>query len=381
MSKILDVIASETMGRSFKTYKYGLDSVRMPGFRYDDNAEIVWERFGETAKERKSIDLTKRAECIQGYAPIFTYFLDGSRRTYKVDDISYQNQVFPVIAGQVGVGCCKRKNKKMKRESLESRLVITLPKDASSSDWNRMLFFSNLLTKVNQQSSLTRRNLQFSDIKGYNYNKDELHKLEDKGIAVIQELMMESEKNMVAGLVKNNKLNHKNYLLKDGSLEYRVLNLKSKRELERYRQNYRWVVGVSKSFNPANCVDRHNRIISNRIAQLPLFHRTSADMYNNPRIGDVKFAVWYVRIRAPRYTTSAFDGILKIEKMLVTEQELENGIETDEANAITANIINERNPVCYGTDFRWTNHLYPIHITEMMVKSNYLSTKMFLNLF
>lgn len=48
---------------------------------------------------------------------------------------------------------------------------------------------------------------------------------------------------------------------------------------------------------------------------------------------------------------------------------------------ITANIINERNPVCYGADHRWANHLYPIYVTETFVKSKYLGENMFLNLF
>ena len=47
----------------------------------------------------------------------------------------------------------------------------------------------------------------------------------------------------------------------------------------------------------------------------------------------------------------------------------------------TANIINERNPVCYGADRRWANHLYPIYVTESYVKSKYLGESMFLNLF
>jgi hypothetical protein len=31
----------------------------------------------------------------------------GSRHVYHVDDISYGSRVFTVIAGQVGVACCK----------------------------------------------------------------------------------------------------------------------------------------------------------------------------------------------------------------------------------------------------------------------------------
>ena len=95
----------------------------------------------------------------------------------------------------------------------------------------------------------------------------------------------------------------------------------------------------------------------------------------------MKFAVWYVRIRDHIYTNNTFDGILKLEKILVTDEQMEEGLESSEVDMITANIINERNPVCYGADHRWANHLYPIYVTETFIKSKYLGESMFLNLF
>ena len=73
--------------------------------------------------------------------------------------------------------------------------------------------------------------------------------------------------------------------------------------------------------------------------------------------------------------------MLKIEKVLVTDEEIERGLESSEIDRITANIINERNPVCYGKDQRWANHLYPIYLTETYIKSQYLSDLHFINLF
>ena len=73
--------------------------------------------------------------------------------------------------------------------------------------------------------------------------------------------------------------------------------------------------------------------------------------------------------------------ILKIEKMLMTGHENDYGLMTDEVDAITANIINERNPVCYGSDARWANHLYPVYMTESYCKSRFKSDVQFINLF
>ena len=171
------------------------------------------------------------------------------------------------------------------------------------------------------------------------------------------------------------------YLLKDGSLEYQVHNIKTEKELAIFKNNYQFVVGVSKSFNPAKCFDKNGDNNSNLIAQLPLYSRTTVQMYESERIGNMCFAVWYVRIRDSRYTNNTFDGILKIEKILVSDREKEYGLKTDEVNMITANIINERNPVCYAADPRWANHLYPVYVTEKYIKSKYLGDSMFLKLF
>ena len=72
---------------------------------------------------------------------------------------------------------------------------------------------------------------------------------------------------------------------------------------------------------------------------------------------------------------------MKIEKILVTDDEQEKGLDSDEIDRISANLINERNPTCYGSDNRWANHLYPVYLTESFIKSKYLSDVFFLNLF
>lgn len=144
---------------------------------------------------------------------------------------------------------------------------------------------------------LLSKKLEITDIKPYSTKKDEGEKLENKGIIVIQDLMIEREVNMVTHLVENGDLNQDNYLLKDGSLEYRVDNLKNDREKRKFQSNFNWVIGVSKSFNPENCKDKRGKNNSNVIADLPLFNRTPVSMYSSPRLKGMKYAIWYLRIR------------------------------------------------------------------------------------
>ena len=70
----------------------------------------------------------------------------------------------------------------------------------------------------------------------------------------------------------------------------------------------------------------------------------------------------------------------RVEKILMDE-EYGVGIDSDEIDLLSATLINERTPTCYGTDKRWANHLYPVFLTESFVKSKYMSTEMFLHLF
>ena len=50
MPKIMEIIAKETKGKSYHTYKYSYDSVGVPSIDYDDdpNKIMKWKDSGET---------------------------------------------------------------------------------------------------------------------------------------------------------------------------------------------------------------------------------------------------------------------------------------------------------------------------------------------
>ena len=237
-----------------------------------------------------------------------------------MDDISYNKKVYPVIAGQVGIGCCKRTDGRMRPEKFYRRLVLSLPTVSNADGWKDDVFFAAQTKKLNKSEELKKLGIEFATILPYSPPKDQKNgKMEDSGIARIQDYMIESEKEMVAELVKAGKLNQDNYLLKDGSLEYKPM--KSGREdlrtLQKIKHNYKWVIGVSKSFNPESILDHTGKANANYIADLPLFHRTPVARYENASyLGDVKFGVWYIRIRDKKYTRTPFDGVIKVEKIL-----------------------------------------------------------------
>ncbi len=390
-NKVLDFIASETNGKCYQSFRYCADDeVRIPTLDYEDKDKgkeftLVKNSYGETDTSLKTSKNVKNyAIKIINSDPLFHFFLDGSRRTYKVDDIEINRSVYPIIAGQIGVACCQRQSPdKFKCADFERKLVLSLPNIANSEpNIKAELFFNNLKDKINALAILKKREFQFDKILSYNSKKqDEGTKYEHLGIATIQDEMIETEKKIVASLYDKGLINANRYLIKDGSLQYKPMKTGDFKDLIKIKNHYKSVVGVSKMFNPELCKDKDGKSNADKIAELDLFYRTPAYKYKSEMIGNVYFAIWYVRIREKEHSASPFAGVLKIEKILITDDEIENGLDSQEVDLITANIINERNPVCYGKDDRWANHLYPIYLTETFIKSKYLSDINFLNIF
>jgi hypothetical protein len=394
MRNIRKLLEDATNGICYDSYRYCADEeLRVPTINYEEsqNFTLLKDRYGETDTSlRQTKDIFQKAKQLLNSEPLFTFFLDGSRRTYKVDDIEINKRIFPIMAGQIGVACCKRESpNNFKCKESENNLVISLPTEANPETRNTELFFNNLKEKINNVERVKRAGIKFSNILSYsskaNQDTKEL-KYEHLGIAAIQDEMVDSEKKIVSSLTTKNLLNENRYLLKDGSLQYKPMKTGEYKELSKIKNNYRWVIGVSKLFNPEFSKDRSGKSNAATLAKLPLYHRTPAFMFQHDRdkwsyLGDYKYSVWYVRLRDSKHTESPFAGIVKIEKILITENENEFGLESDLVDVITANIINERNPVCYGKDSRWANHLYPVYLTELFLKSKYLSDIHFLNLF
>jgi len=386
--KVMHILAEETGGKSYKAHKYGLDHSDRPSIDYGDN-EIVWKRKAETTQHKTYVDLSKRAKQLASRDDqILSYFLDGSRRVFKVDDIAYtesggRSVIYPVIAGQIGVGCCQRVDRRIEHTKFKRELVLSLP-DVANAD-GKPGFWPAMAKKLSECDELKRLGIEFSTILEYKTMKIGNDKViyEDRATACVQDRMIEREKELVAELVREGRLNQDNYLIKDGSLEYRPgkEDKADKKKYSIFKNNYRWVLGASKNFNPEVCKVLGDKSNPGFIADLPLFHRTPVAEYENDMLSDIKFAVWYIRLRDKKQTRTPFDGVIKVEKILVTEEENRDGIDSENVDTLSAYLINERNPVCYGTDLRWANHIYPVFLTESYVKSRYLSTESFLHLF
>lgn len=399
--KILDFIEFQGKGKyhCYKTKKLSLDTVNNDSiaYNYDDKVASISTKsdFAETDRTRKKVvDLSKLVDQTVVPPPIFGFFLDGSRHTYKVDDIAIGKKIFPIIAGQVIVGCCERKSRDffkkaslVKRDALCSKIVIAMPDDFDDDDGGENFcraFCESLNAEMSKSKFIADRNLTIDKIllyktDGSNEDRDK-DNYKNRAVAKIQNEMMDEEQLLVAHLCKENKLDDEHWLIKDGSLEYnpRFSNL-DKTQFNNFKDNYSHVVGVSKLFDPALIADFEGNRLSRTIAELNPFERTKVYRYESQdKDGFVQeFAVWYVRLRDRDFRDSHFSDIIKCEMVMVDDKPFD----TELIDTISSQLIREAYPVCYGKDSRWANHLYPVFLTESFCKSHYINENVILNLF
>ena len=391
--RITEILEAATGGKSYKAHKYSLDDPDRPSVEYGDNNTLQWKEYGETKQSKTYITLTEKSKSLANCGvSLIAYFLDGSRHVYKVDDMGFEKSgkrsvIYPIVAGQIGVGCCRRDEERyMHKQDFCGEVAIAVPDVANADGGDANGYFQGLAKKIKSGSTLALRlgrDWEFSRVFHYSTADEQHAKFEDLGTAKIQDRMYALEQDMVAKLVAGGRLNQDSYLIKDGSLEYNPTK-EMRNDPIKYKQfknNYDFVLGVSKGFNPTVCKDANGKSNPGFIANMPLYSRTPVAKYTNDMLGDIAFAVWYIRIHDQAHTRSPFDGIIKVEKILVTDDEVSSGMDSGLVDTLSAYLINERNPVCYGADLRWANHLYPVYLTERFVKSHYISEESFLHMF
>ncbi|MBN1638414.1 MAG: hypothetical protein JW866_05580 [Ignavibacteriales bacterium] len=364
MGLIIDLIESYSGGKCYYSDRYTLDH-RIPP-EYQDigeefNSNIVFEDDNPSGKKLKTI-------LLKSPVSIFRFFLDGSRRTYKIVDFaSTDNKFLPIIAGQIGTGICQRKQGKLKKYKIVTQNVLTVP-DRIGGQMDEL---------AKELSKTTVHGIKIDRVLKYQYSKNPDRPFENLAIAKIQFEMLKMEIDLVSEMVNSKDLSTDKMLIIDGSLQHSGINEKNEYIFEN-------VIGISKNFNPHldNLLKTKRKEIGNYLTELQYGERTPVYKYDAQKKGrSISIGAWYLRIRQKKYSKNPLDGVIKIEKMATTQKEKASGLSTDLVDEISSAIIAERNVTCYGKDDRWANHIYPIFLTEQYLKSNFVSDNFFLNIF
>jgi hypothetical protein len=365
MGKILDIIEKYSGGKCFYSDRYSLDNIFPPEFE-DKDEEFRSDKIFETNnKLGKNIQI----DHTQSASSIFSYFLDGSRRTYKIADFaSNDNKFLPIIGGQIGAAICIRKNKRLKKYQLLKKNVLAVP-DRMGGESERI---------NNEIKMLKKHNLSIDQLLVYQYKVNPDRTFENIAIAKIQFHMLSMEIELLTTMVHSNALSTDSMLIIDGSLQFSGIN----EEDEYIFQN---VIGISKTFNPhlQGILKTKKKEIGHHLTSLNFGERTSVYVYEPEGIGKrrLKIGAWYLRIRPNQYSMNPLDGVIKIEKIATSRREKSDGFESDLVDEISRAILLERNVTCYGNDKRWANHLYPIYLTELLLKSSFVNDHFFVNIF
>ena len=349
MSKLAS-IRSEKSIVFFQADKISLDPYFYEPFQDTD------ERFATSVIfETDTSDKTRK---VYDYGhSFFKFFLDGSRKTYKIGDIiTKDNKFVPVVTGQIGAVCCHRNDQhKMEKYKASFKNVLMLYDSINRHDFD--------IIKTTFEAE--RHNGVQVEVHEYSFDRMKDEAPTNAAIAKIHKMMADEEVEMLKNMVSENVLDTNRMLAIDGSLQF--LTQKYNPEI------FYNVVGISKSFNPnLTGVLKGKKHIGVLLSKLQFGQRTPVYKYENKKN---TIGAWYLRIRERQNVKNPLEGVVKLEKMALKENIDNDGFDTSLINNISSSILAERIPTCHGRDSRWANHLYPIYLTEKYLKSSFLSDK------
>lgn len=294
---------------------------------------------------------------------ILRFFLDGSQRSYRVIDASFDHRYLPICAGQIGVAVLERDDRGRlfpRRDLTIVQNIITMP-DILEEDNVR-----ELEEKINREMTAQ---FQFC-VKRYKVDddKDPADLGRAKIIHEMQKLELETIRNMIQAQEIREKM-----LVKDGGLQYRDSKVKELGLSNEDRIQLRNVIGVAKTFQPSMTIGkgRARQDLGNITKGLGWKERTT--VISPDKEAQIAHGWWYLRLRPPQWMYSPLQGIAKIEIFASDEEKNNNGVHEARADTISSYILNERNVTPYNADTRWASHIYPIYLSEKYLRSSFLS--------
>lgn len=338
---------------------------------YQDEGDEIKE-MGEPfetdkSKKKRAIDLSIEDRTYSG----FSFFMDGSRRTYKIGDMVLDGKkIYPVVVAQVRAGCTERNMCKR----LHAYGKIFCKNLLLLSDRMNDVDFAEIRQRILKTQMAHNLHL---DIVKYHFGPMKDSVPVNAAIAKANSMMHDMEIDILGNMVNSNILEPDKMLIVDGPLQF----IRQDTGKPEFADMFYNVVGVSKSFDPmlptSSKARRGGTQIGAELLKLEYGERTPVFLKENSR--HRKFGCWYLRIRPKNRVLNPLEGIIKIEKMAVVEDE--DGINTSVVDNISLSLLNEGAPTCYGRDKRWASHLYPVYLTEALIKSSFESDLVFINNF
>lgn len=301
----------------------------------------------------------------------FNYFMDGSRRTYKIGDMVLEGKkIYPVVVAQISAGCTERD----RQRKLHTHGTVLKKNLLLLSDKMNTVDFEEIRQRI--LKTRMARDIRL-DVVRYQFDLMRHGVPVNAAIAKANSMMHAMEIDILERMVRSGTLETDRMLIVDGPLQF----LGQDNGKPEFADMFYNVVGVSKSFNPmlptSDKSRRGGTQIGAELLKLEYGQRTPVFLKENSR--NRKFGCWYLRVRPKSRMTGPLEGIIKIEKMAILENE--EGLDSSVVDNISLWLLNECSPTCYGRDERWASHLYPVYLTEALVKASFESDLVFISNF
>lgn len=349
MAKVLDILRSD-----------GLNCV--PTLRYDIDENNVDDDMSSAGVGEAPFEYpypkTNKISVLPPWpteAPSpFRYFIDGSRRAFRVADIVIKNRYYPIVAGQVGVAVIERQHRKLKPVQGLScfERYIVFPGKLPASDLNE------IQSAINEKSKF-----------GFfieKYDVKDRPNLADLGVAKLNTIMQLRELEAIGKLSDNGRLSDSEMLVIDGTIQF------ARKEFR--IEDFRYVVGVAKSFSPTLLIGKgkKRKDVGTLVKNLEFGERSQVHQVDLK--GKYKIGSWYLRVHQKMHVRDPLHGVVKVEVFAKDQNEFENGLDSERVDTLSKVLLSERYPSPYGKDARWHVHLYPIFQAEQYIKSRFTSS-------
>lgn len=290
---------------------------------------------------------------------LFRFFIDGSQRItnagYIVDT---KNRYLPLLIAQIGVATTELRDSRLRVKQYDATNTLLFPDSFSAED------LAAAKTVACRAAKTSRLPLDLSfDL--YEVDETEDRSPVDRARARVLQKLHSMEVERIVKLAKAGEISRNALLLIDGSIEFYV-------DMDRHKEAFRNVVGVAKSF------DLHRPYLSGSgaervgavISRLPPGRRTPArgTLHRNLTI-----ASWYLRLhgRSRMASLEYSDGVVKIEVFPDEPSTDSPAMDASRCNRLSEHVLALRAPATPNTDARWASHLYPVHLTERYIKTQF----------
>ena len=361
---VSDVMQDVFAGSKFKCLPY--EKRNLDEDPYSEYAEYDRRIKGKTFEnpENSSIRTVPTTGVTEQVRTILRYFMDGSRRVFRFSDVILSDgRYYPVLAGQVGVAVLMRADDGSltpMRDYVRYENILVLPDTIDRADQDA----------VRGELSAKKLHFKVADYETAHSGGSNSEDYLNKGTKRILDLMHDIELDAVNRMMSNRDLRDDAMLVVDGSLQFRRDVLKRNNFPIGQLAN---AIGISKSFTPSQPVTgvRGSKHLGTILQELDFGERTPVFEAGHDEFADV-LGVWYLKVRPRQQMSSPLAGVIKIE-VLANGDEKDDGLDRDRVDNLSALILSERNVTPYGSDNRWANHIYPIYLTEIYLKSGFLS--------